>query len=128
MGEIEHELRQWEIRIMLWLKWKLAFPLLYDEVLNVAQLWDQFTLSLLPDFPLRFETDSRSQRENLSYRESLSQTANHNFLATNICICLYNFNHLIAKTPFEALSHRIRRLALAIFLVLIRTFPLTQEN
>lgn len=57
LSEIEEELKAWEVRIMLWMKWKLAVPLLYDEVVALAYLWDQHT-SFLADFPLKFEAES----------------------------------------------------------------------
>jgi hypothetical protein len=30
MGELEHEIKEWEVKVMLWMRWKLAVPLLYD--------------------------------------------------------------------------------------------------
>lgn len=89
LSEIEQELKQWEVRVVLWMKWKLAVPLLYDEVLSLAFLWDQHT-SFLVDFPLKFEAPSPIN--------GACYSDNHNFLATNICVCLYNFNHLIGKS------------------------------
>ena len=30
LGELEEEIKEWEGKIMVWLRWKLAVPLLYD--------------------------------------------------------------------------------------------------
>lgn len=77
---------------MVWLKWKLAIPLLYDEVLHLAFIWDSH-IAFLGDFPLKFEA--------MSPVRGNCYSDNHNFLAANICICLYNFNHLISSSPIE---------------------------
>lgn len=53
LGELEEQIKEWEIRVMVWLRWKLAVPLLYDEVLSIAYLWDTHT-GFLGDFPLKF--------------------------------------------------------------------------
>ena len=72
---------------MVQLKWKLAVPLLYDEVIAVAYDWDKYA-GTLTEFPLRFESP---QEGNCS--------ENHNYLVRNIRVCLYNFSHLIRNTP-----------------------------
>jgi hypothetical protein len=80
---------------MLMVKWKLSVPLLYDEVIKIAYRWDKYT-SFLEEFPLRFETevcgcDSKSSN-------------NHNFLASRVCVCMYNMSHLIRGTSLEEVS------------------------
>ena len=46
--------------------------------------------------------------------------SNHNFMAANICICMYNFSYLVEGVGVEELSRRIRRVGVALFIVLIR--------
>lgn len=53
LEEVEDSVKEWEVKVMLWLKWKLAVPLLYDEVLTLAFQWDNHT-AFLSDFPLKF--------------------------------------------------------------------------
>lgn len=41
--EIEQLIKEYEIAIMLFLKWKLSVPNLYDEVIVIAYAWDRYT-------------------------------------------------------------------------------------
>lgn len=41
--EIEQLIKEYEITIMLLLKWKLSMPNLYDEVIAIAYAWDRYT-------------------------------------------------------------------------------------
>lgn len=51
--EIEQLIKEYEIAIMLFLKWKLSMPNLYDEVIVIAYAWDRYT-NELAEFPLKF--------------------------------------------------------------------------
>ena len=114
LGELEEEIKEWEGKIMVWLRWKLAVPLLYDEVLALTDQWDHHT-AFLKDFPLHFTNNPLLDPYSAD---------NHNHLASQTCICLYNLTHLLTSTSFELISNTIRRLSLAIFLVLISTYSI----
>ena len=103
----------------MWLKWKLAVPLLYDEVLAVAVRWDQYT-SFLPEFPLKFEAPSPAA--------SSKYSDNHNFLASKVRICLYNLTHLIGEEELSGLSERVRKMSVGLFIVLISSFVVDVEG
>ena len=96
-------MREWEVEVMRLLKWKLALPLLYDEVMLAANLWGQYH-SDKPDFALSF-----------------SPVEHHNHLVGHIKVCLYNYDHLIQHNSLDSLSIKTKKIALALFCVSLST-------
>lgn len=44
--QIESLIKDEEVKVMLNLRWKLAMPLLYDEVITIAYMWDSYVSNL----------------------------------------------------------------------------------